>query len=493
MQYQRTEVGGLGQGCEKALRRSGTKITRKDKVVDEHKQLIAEKEDLLIVIEEERCRLAFDLLDLQRRQETQKALLNLVQKLLTVQKFVVVSLRFSNNLYFILAFHYQFEEIRNKITRLHESTEILRSDRLKLLDLLDAHYQSHDLHHQELLDQAQETIDNISEGVDFGTEWAQVLFVNMKEELDSVKAIDLETIAFRENSKKRLKFLKAADIEDVTKLRLPLAPVTWGHITSMKDAMEVLNTRMQINPMFLHKSTLEALRSFFVSPDVAAIFRDLDNITKPAFLRLVNDFLEVKVSPQRIEAFLYYCNEVGDLFSANRASRVSTYHEGWELVHEMPVAGPARAAKHLLPLPHGAVDFWRWLRQSQDLFLILDRKITESALINFMRDRYPPFQRLRPDAVKQHLHYFHNSGLRYLYTNETTEAGTPILFRIDNGWDSPRYTRYDPVIKNPAPWFKHPRSLTRNPKVIVSLKAERYGDKKVLREEMLYEMLEPVF
>ena len=78
-------------------------------------------------------------------------------------------------------------------------------------------------------------------------------------------------------------------------------------------------------------------------------------------------------------------------------------------------------------------------------------------------------------------------------TNETTEAGTPILFRIDNGWDSPRYTRYDPVIKNPAPWFKHPRSLTRNPKVIVSLKAERYGDKKVLREEMLYEMLEPYF
>ncbi len=325
-----------------------------------------------------------------------------------------ISLGFSTNIYFILAFHYQFEEIRNKITRLHESTEILRSDRLKLLGLLDAHYQSHYLHHQELLDQGQETIDRISEGVEFGTEWAQVLFVNMKEELDSVKAIDLETVAFCEHSKKRLKFLKAADIGDVAKLRLPLAPVTWGHITSIKEVMEVLNTRMEFKPMFLRKSTFEALRSFFVSPDVAAISRDLDNITKPAFLRLANDFFEVKVSSQSIEAFLYYCNEVGDLFSTNRASRVPTYHEGWELVHEMPVAGPARAAKHLLPLPHGAVDFWRWLRQSQDLFLVLDRRIPKSALINFMRDRYPPFRRLRPDAVKQHLYYIHNPGLRFL-------------------------------------------------------------------------------
>ncbi|KAE9371065.1 hypothetical protein N431DRAFT_425749 [Stipitochalara longipes BDJ] len=66
----------LGKVAKRIYDELRDKIMKKDKVVDARKALLAEKEDLLIVLDEERCRLDFDLLDLQRRQERQKALLS---------------------------------------------------------------------------------------------------------------------------------------------------------------------------------------------------------------------------------------------------------------------------------------------------------------------------------------------------------------------------------------------------------------------------------
>ncbi len=46
-------LADLGKVAERLYEDLRTKITKKDKIVDEHKQLIAKKDDLLIVIEEE--------------------------------------------------------------------------------------------------------------------------------------------------------------------------------------------------------------------------------------------------------------------------------------------------------------------------------------------------------------------------------------------------------------------------------------------------------
>jgi hypothetical protein len=61
------------------------------------------------------------------------------------------------------------------------SVEFVRSDRLELLDLLETLYAFHDLHHQEVIMNAQETIERIQCGEDFGTDWADALSLSMKE------------------------------------------------------------------------------------------------------------------------------------------------------------------------------------------------------------------------------------------------------------------------------------------------------------------------
>jgi hypothetical protein len=117
------------------------KIDKKNQVVEEWAQLLSEKWDLLIVLHEEKARLEFDLLDLQRRQERQKALLDLVQTLLTLPHFGNLSVEFANQLYFTLAFNYQYQHLRNITANIQQSTEFLRSDRLGLLGLLEDYYE----------------------------------------------------------------------------------------------------------------------------------------------------------------------------------------------------------------------------------------------------------------------------------------------------------------------------------------------------------------
>lgn len=64
-----------------------------------------------------------------------------------------------------------------------EDGEFIRSDRLQLLDLLETSSAFHDLHHQEVIKNAQETIERIRCGEDLGRDWADVLSLTMKEQL----------------------------------------------------------------------------------------------------------------------------------------------------------------------------------------------------------------------------------------------------------------------------------------------------------------------
>jgi hypothetical protein len=93
--------------------------------------------------------------------------------------------------------------------------------------------------------------------------------------------------------------------------------------------------------------TLQALRSFFVSPDITQTFSHLRCKIKPHFLRLVNGFLQTSLTTRLLEAFLVYCHLVGDLFTVSMTGKISTYTEGWEVAHEMPIAGPLRRVTNL--------------------------------------------------------------------------------------------------------------------------------------------------
>ncbi len=99
------------------------------------------------MLHEEKTRLEFDPQDLQRRQERQKAFLDLVNALLFVSHFNQISDGFANQLYHTLTYNYLYENTRNASGKMLERVGFIRLDRLQLLDLLKLHHAFHDLHH----------------------------------------------------------------------------------------------------------------------------------------------------------------------------------------------------------------------------------------------------------------------------------------------------------------------------------------------------------
>lgn len=81
-------------------------INRQEQLVELRNQHLSDKWDLLIVLHKQKTRLEFDLQDLQRRQEMQKALLDLVNALLFVTHFDQISKGFANKLYHTLRYNY---------------------------------------------------------------------------------------------------------------------------------------------------------------------------------------------------------------------------------------------------------------------------------------------------------------------------------------------------------------------------------------------------
>jgi hypothetical protein len=233
----------------------------------------------------------------------------------------------------------------------------------------------------------------------------------MKEQLESIVDIGRQTAVFQERRRQGLRSPKAVNngdsdseayynVERATQANLPQ---TWGHISSLKQATDILDAETIPIIAGYRQNALQALRSFFVSPDVTPAFERITSISKPHFPRLVNDFLQTKLSPRVIKAFLVYCHQVGDLFTANRSGQISTFPEGWEAAHEMLIASPLRRATVLRP-PLGAAELETWLQGAAIwaslYFRDFDRrKISESELIAILQARYPPFQNVVPAVV----------------------------------------------------------------------------------------------
>jgi hypothetical protein len=320
---------------------------KRNQAIAAREQLLSEKRGFLLVLNDEKYSRKFELLDLQRKQERDISLLALVNKFLVVPSFENLSLEFAEHLYFVLAFQYRYEHIRNILTKVQQSTEFPWSDRLKLLGLLQEHYEFHGSHHQELVTTVQETLRQIEKSEDFGTDWVDVLNFNMREQLESLLDIDRQSGKFMQPRNENSSDLRAVDlgvgagIDGAVRNKVPL---TWGQISTIQDAVEELNKEIVVMSGE-SQPALTALRNFFVSPDVAPTFEHIRNISKPDFLALVNSFLIKKLSLSVIEAFLIYCHQAGDLFILTITDKVSAYAQGWEVVAEMPIRGPARRVK----------------------------------------------------------------------------------------------------------------------------------------------------
>jgi hypothetical protein len=389
------------------------KILKRNGEIAAQRQVLSEKRDLLIVSNEEKYRLEFEVLDLQRRQERDCALLALVKKILGLGSINDLTSLFAERFFFVLAFQHRYECIHNNLSKLQQSTEFLRSDKIKLLGMLQDHYEFHGSHHQELISTVQETINKMNNREDFGTDWADVLHFNMKEQLESILDIDGRTADFKERKREILVAPRAVDLGEVSCINRPFHKVSliWNQITTIEEAVQELEEVM-INMSGEKQHTLTALRDFFVSPDVAPTFEQIRNTSKQDFAMLVNSFLVIKLFPRQIEAFLMYCHHVGDLFTLTVNNKVSAYTQGWEVVVEMPIRGPARRIQ--LIKPQGINELEIWLASGEigfnDQHL---RLFSEDELISSIKGSYAPAAQVNSVVAKGYLAYFHQAGRFY--------------------------------------------------------------------------------
>jgi hypothetical protein len=131
----------------------------------------------------------------------------------------------------------------------------------------------------------------------------------------------------------------------------------------------------------------------------------------------VNEFLQTPLTPRIIEAFLIYCHHVGDLFTVFMTGKISTYTEGWEVAHEMSIAGPIRRATNLKK-PKAIEELETWFQTAPlwASFRFKDfdkRMISQRDLIAILRKRYPPFRDVPVNIVVKYLHYLHTAGRFY--------------------------------------------------------------------------------
>lgn len=152
-----------------------------------------------------------------------------------------------------------------------------------------------------------------------------------------------------------------------------------------------------------------AIRDFFVSPDVAEYFRFTYRMNRATFLELVNSFIRVPLHETLLDAFLMSCQDDGDLFTVNVGGSVSYNKEGWELVDEMPVAGPVRNLRPVKLV--GLDDLEKWLVKNKAQFIQHGRR---SVLAPTLGDRVrTTFPNLTPDKFMDAMHFFSRVGRMY--------------------------------------------------------------------------------
>jgi hypothetical protein len=170
------------------------------------------------------------------------------------------------------------------------------------------------------------------------------------------------------------------------------------------------------------QNVIGVLRQFFVSPDIAPTFEHMNDMSKLDFLQLVNTFVVAPITPRQMEAFLKFCHDNGDLFTITMLGKVSAYDQGWELIVEMPIRGPARSVR--IPEPPG-IDrrqLEEWLaspataRRLGIFFGSRDptsRLFSNEELINNIKALHGPNRNTHPNMIENALHYFDWSGKFY--------------------------------------------------------------------------------
>lgn len=155
----------------------------------------------------------------------------------------------------------------------------------------------------------------------------------------------------------------------------------------------------------------EALRAFFVSPDVSEFFRYTYKMNRTTFLNLVNSFLRTDIHVSLLDAFLMVCHDVGDLFTLHYDGRISVGTEGWELVDEMPVAGPKRSIRPVKPVGQDDLEKWFVKRKADFIDNNTRRRIVLASDLGDIVRRY--FPQLTPDTFMDSMHFFSQVGRLY--------------------------------------------------------------------------------
>ena len=187
---------------------------------------------------------------------------------------------------------------------------------------------------------------------------------------------------------------------------------SWGQIKTVQDAKAVLN-EPDSRGISVDKKLGEILRDFFTSPDVAPNFENISKLTKADFFDLINTFVDddYAFTPREVEAFLLYCNDIGELFILIN-DYVSASGDGWELVDESPIGGPPRQLT-LLP-PSLAEDFAAWMVKNQakilgSLRIAGAQRDTEEDTLIFIIRKYSPYP-MDNEALQSLFSYFSHSG-----------------------------------------------------------------------------------
>jgi hypothetical protein len=421
------QLEGIDQGYwNKELQ---SKIDRRNRAPEVRHQLIAEKEDLLRVLNDEVYKLRIDRADFIRRKERDVHLLELLEALPRVPSFEIILQQgqLANQLFEVFNSQFIYENLRTAISKLQNNTRFQKSYRDRLLKLLaeDQVLQS-DLH-KELIQTVKETIVMIQRGGNFETDWANRLFINMRELVDSAAEIDRISRGLNETRRRELLLglLGAIEIGEPSGLRPALdtaVPFQWGKGLSIQEANEIADEGLEVMDRAERQNVIDALRQFFVSPDIAPTFEHTNNMSKLDFLQLVNTFVVTPITQRQMEAFLTICHDDGDLFTITMLGKVSVYDQGWELLIEMPIRGPARSVR--IPEPPG-IDrhqLEEWLaspataRRLGIFFGSRDptsRLFSEPELVNNIQALHGPNRNTHPNMIKNALRCFIWSGKFY--------------------------------------------------------------------------------
>lgn len=116
---------------------------------------------------------------------------------------------------------------------------------------------------------------------------------------------------------------------------------------------------------------VDQLIKFFTSPDIFPLFKyRTTKFRRLDLYKFVNSFLFEEVPEPLFDAFLIYCNFMGELFAVdyksfrNKNEPITVMDKGWETCAENPVSGlRRRKSPEDRTAPHGVAQVEHWLRK----------------------------------------------------------------------------------------------------------------------------------